>query len=238
MWSRRRNGSTMSRRGLGNVRRTTNPPPSTVRVAGTTLATERWGVIPGSRPVGRRLFHRGERLHRAGESVLPWPVPEEVLVDVVHLVVHPPVEVDAAREDAGHDAAGVVLLALLPGGVGRGHVLSEPGEDRAQLGLDRAFGLVVLDQVAVEEDEPDEVRDRREDRDDHPDTRVTELSRQPAEHGHVRGDALEVGSELLGDALLARPLPRELGRRLEEVEAAAVVVAHALHQLVEDVEAE
>src|SRR2546421_2650432 len=77
MGSRGRNGSPMSRRGLGNVRRTTNPPPSTVRVAGTTLATERCGVIPGSRPVGRRLFHRGERLHRAGESVLPWPVPED-----------------------------------------------------------------------------------------------------------------------------------------------------------------
>src|SRR5438093_11978453 len=157
MWSRSRNGSTMSRRALGNVRRTTKPPPSTVRVAGTTLATDRCCVIPGSSPVGRRLFHgcgyrvsgRGRhRVHRARQRVLPRPVPEEVLVDVVHLVVPPPVEVDAAREDAGHDAAGVVLLAFLPGGVGRGNVLTQPGEDRAQLGFDRAFGLVVLDEVA------------------------------------------------------------------------------------------
>src|SRR5881227_729871 len=114
MWSRSRNGSTMSRRGPGNVRRTTNPPPSTVRVAGTTSATGRCSGIPGSRPVGRRLFHGasgGGRhgVHRGRQRVLPRPVPEEVLVDVVHLVVHPPVEVDAAREDAGHDAAGVVL---------------------------------------------------------------------------------------------------------------------------------
>src|SRR5918995_4198251 len=144
MWSRSRNGSTMSRRGLGNVRRTTKPPPSTVRVAGTTWATERCCVIPASRPAGRRLFRGRHRVDRAGERVLPRPVPEEVLVHVVHLVVHPPVEVDAAREDAGDDAAGVVLLPLLPGRIGRGHVLSQPGEDRTELGFDRAFGLVVL----------------------------------------------------------------------------------------------
>src|SRR5438270_5105126 len=124
MWSRSRNGSTMSRRGPGNVRRTTNPPPSTVRVAGTTLATERCCVIPGSRPVGRRLFRWGERLHRAGEGVLPRPVPAEGEVAVAHRVCLPPVPVDGAREDRSDDAVGVVLLPLLPGGVGRGHVLS------------------------------------------------------------------------------------------------------------------
>src|SRR5512133_3829798 len=141
MWSRSRNGSTMSRRPVGNVRRTTKPPPSTVRVAGTTFATERCCVIPATRPAGRRLFRGNHRVDGAGECVLPRPVPEEVLVHVVHLVVHPPEEVDAAGEDAGHDAAGVVLLALLPGRVGCGHVLSQPDEDRAELGLDRALGL-------------------------------------------------------------------------------------------------
>src|SRR2546429_8949040 len=135
MWSRSRNGSTMSRRGLGNVRRTTNPPPSTVRVAGTTLATERCCVIPGSRPVGRRLFHRGERLHRAGEGVLPRPVREEVLVHVVHLVVGPPQAVDRAREERRHDAPGVVLLPLHTGRVGRGGGAAEAGGRGGDVGL-------------------------------------------------------------------------------------------------------
>src|SRR6266700_1508748 len=124
MWSRSRNGSTMSRRGVGNGRRTTKPPPSTVRVAGTTCATARWvcvvGLMRGSRPTSRRVFRaagalRGvgcERLHGAGEGVLPGPVPLEVVVAVAHRVGLPPVPVDRAGEDRGDDAAGVVLLAL------------------------------------------------------------------------------------------------------------------------------
>src|SRR5256714_15685380 len=143
MWSRSRNGSTMARRGLGTVRRTTTPPPSTVRVAGMTSATERCCVIPGSRPVGRRLFHRGERLHRTGEGVLPRPVREEVLVHVVHLVVGPPQAIDRAREERRPDAPGVVLLPLPAGRVGRGDGVAEAGEDSGELGFGRPLGPVV-----------------------------------------------------------------------------------------------
>src|SRR5262249_29881262 len=246
MWSRRRNGSTMSRRADGNVRRTTNPPPSTVRVAGTTLATVRCVIprfnagwpraIPSVCRAGKRLRGlRRDRLDRTRQRVLPRPVPEEVPVPVVHHVVEPPEEVHAAGEDGGDDPAGVVLLPLLPGRVRRGHVLAQPREDRAELRLDRALGLVVLDEVAVEEHEADEVCDRSEDREQQPDTGGAELGGQPAQDGEVRGDALEVRSELLGNALLAGALPRDLRRRLEQIEAATVVVAHAPHELVEDV---
>src|SRR4030095_7345213 len=109
----------MSRRPVGNVRRTTNPPPSTVRVAGTTVATERCWVIPASRPAGQRLFRRRHRVDCSGERILPRPVPEEVLVHVVHRVVFPPKGIDAACEDRGDDATGVVLVPLLPGPVAR-----------------------------------------------------------------------------------------------------------------------
>src|SRR5262245_39086749 len=71
---------------------------------------------------------RGLRRHvldGAGEGVLPRPVREEVPVDVVHHVVEPPIEVDAAAGDAGDDPTGVVLVALLAGGIGCGHVLTQ-----------------------------------------------------------------------------------------------------------------
>src|SRR2546429_6946870 len=82
-------------------------------------------------------------LDRRGEGVVPRPVPLEVPVHVLHLVVHPPIEVDTARRDAGDDPTGIVLLPLLAGGVGRGDVLTQPGEDRAELRLDRALRRVV-----------------------------------------------------------------------------------------------
>src|SRR5947207_14327173 len=162
MWSRSRKGSTISSWPVGNVRRTTNPPPSTVRVAGTTLATERCCVIPGSRPVGRRLFHRGERLHRTGEGVLPRPVREEVLIHVVHLVVGPPQAVDRAREERRHDASGVVLLPLHAGTCWSGDGQAEAGEDGGELGFGRPLRVVVPDQVAVEKNERDDLCDRDE----------------------------------------------------------------------------
>src|ERR1700716_133739 len=75
---------------------------------------------------------------RAGERVLPRPIPLEVPVALVHQVVIPPVAVDAARPDRGDDAADVVVLALHARRIRRWNGLAQPGEDLAELGLDRA----------------------------------------------------------------------------------------------------
>src|SRR5918996_3413028 len=145
----------MSRRPVGNVRRTTKPPPSTVRSDGTTLATGRSSLIRALMPAGGGLFRGvpllpgGERVHGAGEGVLPRPVPLEVSVSVAHGVGLPPVAVDRAGEHGGDDASRVVLGCLHAGGIGRGDGLAQLAEDRAELGLHGTLGLVVLDEVAV-----------------------------------------------------------------------------------------
>src|SRR5215210_6590266 len=79
----------------------------------------------------------GVRRHvvdRAGERVLPRPVPLEVPVALVHEVVEPPVDIDAARPNRGDDAADVVVLGLHAGRVRRRDVLAQPGVDLAELG--------------------------------------------------------------------------------------------------------
>ena len=63
-----------------------------------------------------------------------------------------------------------------------------------------AFGPVVRDEIAVEEDVDDDVHDRgHDDRDDGPHDRVAELAGLLAQHAELGRDATEVRLQLLGD---------------------------------------
>src|SRR3974377_101228 len=64
--SKSRNGSTSSRRLVGNARRTVTPPPSVVRRAGTTSATFRWFTL--SAFIVILMSRHMEKIQPAGNS--------------------------------------------------------------------------------------------------------------------------------------------------------------------------
>ena len=202
--------------GTGNVQCRTRPLPSSspgwrisMRVA-TSLRLRTVGpAVPEDLPhlVGRGVevdrvlvpLHyaacSGSRsLHRRRESVLPAPVVLEVLVPLDHEVVQPPEPVDPARHDRHDDPRHVVLASAQARWVGWCSRGTEPVVDLGELGLDRALGVIVGDEVTVEQAVGDEARDgAREEVEDQPNRRIAELRRLGAQDGHARRDALERG---------------------------------------------
>src|SRR5439155_16646028 len=117
---------------------------------------------PASHRSEPRVLQRrvsAEGFYGADQLVLLGPVAGEMLVWLVHLVVEPPEHVDAEGEDRGQDPAGVVVGPFHLALIRRRQWLAEPGVDHRQLVLGAGFGLLVLDQVLVEQHEPNDFGD-------------------------------------------------------------------------------
>ena len=115
-------------------------------------------------------------------------------------------------------------------------MLAEPAVDHGELVLDAYFGLVVLDEVLVEQHERDDFGHAGHDGEQHPDNRIAEVAGHLPQNGQLSFDPLEGWRQFLLQALPPGLLPRHGGRRVEELEPARVVISHAAHELVEDVE--
>ena len=113
----------------------------------------------------------------------------------------------------------------LLGGAGRGCQLGAQGAvDPGQLGFGRPLGGVVLHQIAVQQDEQDDVDDGAEQPEHRPDDGVAEVRRHVSEDAEVRPHAFELRPQRVGLAAGLGPLPRRRGRGIEELEASSVVV--------------
>lgn len=82
-----------------------------------------------------------------------------------------------------------------------------PTVDHRQLVLDVGFGLVVLDEVLVEQDERDDFGDAGHDGQQQPDDGVPEVAGHLPQHGHVSCGALEGWRQFLLQALPPKPAP-------------------------------
>ena len=101
--------------------------------------------------------------------------------------------------------------------IGR-YLLAEPAVDHRQLVPGAGFGLAVLDQVLVEQDERDDLGDAGHDDKQQPDDGVTEVAGHLAQHRQVTGGPLEGRGHFLLQALPPGPFPRHGGGRVQELE--------------------
>ena len=166
------------------------------------------------------------------------PAAALVVVALHHEVVEPPQPVQAAGDEQRDDASDVAVPLLRGAGGGQAGGHAEGPVDGRQLLLRSLLGGLVADEVHVEEDVADDLADpTRHQGDERPDHGVAELASQPAQLLDVAPCRLEARCQLLAPTRGNRPLPCQGERRVEDVDAALVVLDGSPEQAVEDVEA-